>query len=369
MHFIAAMDVAGSARVVLNLLSQKEHMPYDMRVTSFVRSSDGTGNEFLDIVHKNGIISNKIMMYKRWDWGDVRAFTQIIKKHNVKLIHSHGYKSDIVGALASMKTGIPMIITAHGFTASDLKLAIYEKIGCLFMQLAKKIICVSENVRNTVRKMGIRSNKILVIPNAVDFEYFSRPAEIDFRNEWRISPDELLIGTAGRLSSEKAQTDLIRAFALIPEDIRGRCRMVIAGNGPERDSLLSLAADLKLGDKLILPGFIRDMRSFYKAIDIFCLPSLTEGSPLTVLEAAASCKPIVATEVGSLKELINDGDDGLLVAPGNTEELSTCLNKLIISPEIRKSMAKQLNNKLKADYNIEAWARKIFSTYEDILDK
>ena len=366
MHFIAAMDIAGSARVVLNLLTQNEISPFEQRVTSFVRASDGTGNKFLSLAQEHGIIVDKIVMYKRWDWGDVKAMTQIIKKHNVKIIHSHGYKSDIVGTFASLKTGVPMIVTAHGFIATDLKLAFYEKIGCLFLHLTKKVICVSENVRKTVRKSGVRSHKILLIPNAVDFEYFSQAAKIDFRKEWGIASDEILIGTAGRLSSEKAQANLIKAFAMIPDEIRNNSKLVIAGTGPEYDNLVSIASEFDIDDYLLL-RFINDMRSFYKAIDIFCLPSLTEGSPLTILEAVATSKPIIATRVGSSTELINNSTDGFLVEPGNVEQLISPLKKLISDPQLRKSMGQNLNIKLKTDFNIDTWAKKIFNVYKEIL--
>ncbi len=369
MHLIAAMNIAGAEKVILNLLSQKNTGPYDLRVTSFIRATDGSGTEFLEVAQSTGAVTDKILMYKRWDWGDVKALIHIIKKHDVKIIHSHGYKSDIIGAIASLKTGVPMIVTAHGFIGTDLKLAIYEKIGCLFLHFAKKVICVSKNVENTVRKAGLRSKKILLIPNAVDFDYFSVTAEIDLRSEWNVINGKLLIGCAGRLSAEKAQNNLIKAFALLPERLKDKSQLVLAGDGPKKDELLALVEKYQLEKKVIFTGFISDMRSFYKAIDIFCLPSLTEGLPLTILEAVASLKPIIASDVGSIGELIKDSYDGFLVPPGDIDELSKALERLLESDELRKAFALKLYDKLRKTYDIKGWADKIFNVYKEILDR
>ncbi|HHI03198.1 MAG TPA: glycosyltransferase, partial [candidate division Zixibacteria bacterium] len=241
MHLIAAMEIAGAERVVLNLLSQKHNCSLEMRVTSFVRTIDGSGTKFLKAASDTGVTTDRIPISLKWDPRDIMSLIRILKRHNVKLLHTHGYKADIVGLIAAKMAGIPLMATSHGYTATGSMLNRYEKLDRFLLRFFRNTISVSKNIRSMLIDAGVPENKILLIPNAVDFEYFSRPAEIDFRNEWRISPNELLIGTAGRLSSEKAQADLVKAFALIPEDIRGRCRMVIAGNGPERDSLLSLA--------------------------------------------------------------------------------------------------------------------------------
>lgn len=368
MHLIAAMDIAGAEKVVLNLLTQKGNCEFDLRATSFVRCSDGTGTEFLKLVTKTQAVIDRIPMYKRWDQRDVKALMRIIRRHNVKILHTHGYKSDIVGVIASKLTGVPLIATSHGYTGTDPNLLRNEKLDRFFLRFASKMICVSNNIKETLINSGLSSDKILLLPNAVDYTHFDGNADIDFRKEWGIDDDEILIGSAGRLSVEKAHINLIKALAILSVETKNRIKLVIAGTGPLENAIRLEADKEGLGRNLVLTGFINDMRSFYKATDIFCLPSLTEGLPLTLLEAAASGKPIVASKVGSVGSLINDKVDGFTPEPDNIGQLSWALRQLTDSQELRVSMGERLHKRLKKDYDVRKWADKVFAIYAEILE-
>lgn len=369
MHLIAAMEIGGAEKVILNLLSQKDKGQYDLRVTSFVRAADGIGTKFLKTVSDTGIINDSIPIYKRFNIRDIFAMKKILKRHNVRLLHTHGYKSDIIGIMAARMFGIPAIVTAHGYINEGPSLKRYEKLGRLSLRFAQKTISVSDNVHQSLLNSGINENRIISIPNVVDFEYFAEKGEIDFREKWNVDKNEIIIGSAGRLSSEKAHINLINAFRLLPDRLQAKCRLVIAGNGPQKEELIAAANKHQLEKRFILTGFISDMRSFYKAIDIFCLPSLTEGMPLTILEAAASRKPIIASEVGSIGDLIKDSSDGFLATPGDINGLAKALERLLESDEQRKTFAIKLYNKLKTTYDIKGWANKIFDVYREILDR
>ncbi len=369
MHLIAAMDIAGSARVVLNLLAQQAISPCEQRVTSFVRASDGAGTTFLEMAQQAGTVVDQIKIYKRWDWGDVGAMVDIIKKHDVKLIHSHGYKSDIVGAFASLRTGVPMMATAHGFTAADANISRNEKIGRLFLRRAKKVICVSDNVRDSLVRSGIRANRLELIPNGIDFDHFSIDGNDTLRQEWGLGPNDTLIGTAGRMSPEKAQANMIKAIGRLDPAQKARVRIAVAGDGPLRDLLIETARDCGLAGQLILPGVLCDMRPFYNALDIFCLPSLTEGTPLTLLEAAASGKPVIASRVGSIAEIIDDSKNGLLVEPGDLNQLTDAIAQMVASPQLRDQFGIGLREKLLVDYDIKVCARKTFDIYREVLEQ
>ena len=369
MHLIAAMDIAGAEKVVLNLLTQKNNCAYDLRVTSFVRSLDGTGTEFLKLVTKTGTVIDRIPMYKRWDLRDVKALMKIIRRHSVKILHTHGYKSDIVGVIASKLTGIPLIAMSHGYTGTDPNLLRNEKLDRFFLRFADKVICVANSVKETLVNSGLPERKIRLLPNAVDYTHFEGNADIDFRKEWDIDDDEILVGSAGRLSLEKAHINLIKALAMLPVETKNRIKLAIAGTGPLENAIRLEADKAGLGRNMVLTGFINDMRSFYKATDIFCLPSLTEGLPLTLLEAAASGKPIVASKVGAVGSLINDKVDGFTPEPDNIDQLSRALKQLIESSELRVSMGKRLHKRLKNNYDVRKWADKVFAIYAEVLEK
>jgi len=367
MHLIAAMDIAGAENVVLNLLCQRDISPFDLRVTSFVRMNDGKGTDFLRAAAGTKTTIDRIPMYRRWDLRDVGSLMRIIKRHGVQLLHTHGYKSDIVGVIASRLTGVPLVATAHGFTAADSRLQHNEKLDRFFLRFAKRVICVSDDIRELLLRSGLPDSRTQLLPNGVDFDYFAEDAEANFRTDWEIGEREVLIGTAGRLSVEKGQINLVKAFALLPPEIRNNCRLVIAGSGPEENVLRSTAVKLGLETSVTLTSFISDMRSFYQAVDIFCLPSLREASPLTILEAAASHKPVVATKVGSVKTLIKDARDGYLTEPGDVNELSSALKQLIVSENQRKSFGRRLGEKLSPIHDVRAWAQKVFAVYDEFI--
>lgn len=371
MHLIAAMDIAGAEKVVLNLVGHSKKSSgenkYEHRVTSFVRMSDGRGSDFLRQADSAGVMTDRIPIYAGWDIGDVVKLRRIIKQRSVSILHTHGYKADIVGVISAKLSGLPIVATAHGFSAGKDKLSRNENIGRWFLKGANRVIAVSENVKKTLIDSGINERKIALLPNAISFEYFAKPPAHDFRRDWNIASDRLVIGTAGRLAAEKAQANLIRAVLLIPEALRSRITVVIAGEGPEQERLLATALEMRLADRVKLIGFVRDVRSFYHALDLFCLPSLTEGHPLTIMEAAACGVPVVASRVGAIGQLISDGVDGYTTEPGNIRQLAKTIEAALSQPDRGRKMGQILRDKLRLDYDIGPWATRVNEIYGDLL--
>lgn len=373
MHLIAAMDIAGAEKVVLNLVGRCRVTAsadrYEHRVTSFVRMSDGRGSDFLRQADSAGVLTDRIPIYSAWNVGDIRKLLRIIKKHSVTILHTHGYKADIVGVIAAKLSGLPIVATAHGFSAGRDKLSRNEKIGRWFLKRVDRVIAVSDNVKTTLVDSGVNEEKLVLLPNAIDFDYYAKPPEHDFRKEWDIASDGIIIGTAGRLAAEKAQANLIRAVSLLPEPIKNRVTVVIAGEGPEQERLLAAASEMRLADRVKLVGFVRDVRSFYHALDLFCLPSLTEGHPLTIMEAAACGVPVVASRVGAIGKLISDGVDGYTPEPGSVPQLAKAIEVILSPPDRGKKMGQTLRDKLHRDYDIGPWAAQISALYDGLVKR
>ena len=211
MHVREAMSIGGAERLILNLLKRRELGEYDLRLASFVRTRDGAGEDFVREAAATGVPIERIKLSRRWDFGNIIALWKIVRRHEVRLLHTHGYRSDMVGAIVSVLTGVPMVASAHGFTAADANVSRNEKIGRFFLRAAGKIICVSDNVRDTLIKSGLPERKLVMIPNAVDFGHFSNWIGGSLRKDWQIGSDDIVIGSAGRLSPEKAHINLIKA--------------------------------------------------------------------------------------------------------------------------------------------------------------
>ena len=371
MHLIAAMNIGGAERIVQNLAGRsiQADSEYDHRVTSFVRISDGYGVEFLRGLSDQGVLCDRLPIYKGWDLKDIGRLRRIIRKHRVDLLHTHGYKADIVGQIAARREGIPIVATAHGFSAGRDKLNRNEKIGRWFLRRVDRVIAVSENVKNTLLESGIDERKLILLPNAINFAEFAFPPSAKLRDQWGVAADQIVVGTAGRLSPEKAQGNLIRAVAQLPQELKNKIVIVIAGEGPERECLLSLAEELKMAERVKLVGFVRDVSSLYHSFDLFCLPSLTEGHPLTLMEASASGVPAIASRVGAIGQLVNDGVDGFTVPPGDVALLSQAIAKALALPDRGKAMGRVLGVKLSKSNDIGPWAARIEDIYGDLIGR
>ncbi len=369
MHLIAAMNMGGAEKIVLNLAgrSSRGESRYEHRVTSFVRIFDGAGSEFLREIDELNTLTDRLPIYKGWDLSDIGRFRRILEKHQVSIVHTHGYKADIVGVRAARRLGLKVIATAHGFSAGADKLNRNEKIGRWFLKRVDRVIAVSENVETTLTESGVEKSKIVLLPNAIDFGAFAHPPTRDFRAEWKVGRETLIVGTAGRLSAEKAQANLIRAVAQLPENLKQRVMLVIAGEGPERETILKAAAECSIAEQVKLVGFVRDVHSFYRALDLFCLPSLTEGHPLTLMEAAACEIPVVASRVGAIGQLVNDGVDGYTPPACDVNQLTQAIAKVLNSGDHGKAMATKLKQKLAQTYDIGHWADKIDDLYTELL--
>lgn len=186
------------------------------------------------------------------------------------------------------------------------------------------------------------------------------------RSELGFRKGDILIATAGRISPEKAQEVLIEAFARIKGE-HPKASLLIIGDGPSRRALEGLARERNAEGVRFL-GFRTDMDQIMCAIDLFVLPSLTEGLPNVILEAFACKKPVVATAVGGVPEIVDHGKSGLLVPPKRPDLLAEAIQALLRDPERRRAMGEAGYERVRRDFTFEAQAGKLEGIYEEIID-
>ena len=188
---------------------------------------------------------------------------------------------------------------------------------------------------------GTPKSKCVLIENAIDHEQFSRQRSINQakHEDFGIPESTLLVGSIGRLSAEKGFDLLIDAVASLIHD-GADLKLVIAGEGPEKESLKRQIKNLNMEEHIKLLGFCSNTRSFYESLDIFVLSSHREGLPNVVLEAMAMGTPVVATNVDGVPKIITDGHDGILITPNSAAVISSVLTKLNGSIDTRNSLSK-----------------------------
>jgi len=266
--------------------------------------------------------------------GIVRFLTRFLEAHDIDLVHTHRYKDNVLGTIAAKLARVPHVIrTVHGLREpmtgwNGLKFSLYEMLDTAALRcFADLVVAVSKRMADTLRAAGFRPALVTHIHNGIDLRSAAatrRPEEV--RRELGIDPRALLIGTAGRLSPVKGHAALLQAARLILRHHPG-AKFLVVGGGPLEAELLASAARLQVDGACLFPGPRTDVLDLMSAMDIFVLPSLSEGIPMALLEAMALGKPVVATAVGGVPEVVRHGVSGLLVEPGDERALAdACLD-------------------------------------------
>ena len=286
------------------------------------------------------------------------------------LIHTHGYRADVLGYIAAKTLGLPIIATCHGFISNDRKLLVYNKMDRFILKFFNRIIAVSKEIEMGLRDGGVEGNKISIIPNAIDISY----DEMNFdkvrcarRNLMGFTDHHLVLGYVGRLSEEKGLKYLIEGVLdLLAKNLP--IKLVLIGEGPQRQQLESLTKEKGIGNSVCFLGFQQDVESWLPMMDIFVLPSLTEGTPLALLEAMSCGIPVVASSVGGVPDIIKSGTNGILVRPGNSQEIRNAIGLLSMDKNIRLKMGKEGKATMQAEYNMQSWIRNIEAEYLKVLE-
>ena len=358
LYLNAPTSLAGAERVILTYLQQYDREQFLPMVTSYLNELRPE-NEFTREIERLGIGFSRIRLRGYRGLGrQISETAQIIKREGVSLVHSHGYRSDIIGLLAARRAGVPIVSTLHGWTPLNRSLRFYEAVDRFVLRWFDHIICVSRPLYEQIRR-SFSSDRVTLLPNAV-----SAPPTGGLSLTTRSTSRKTLL-FVGRLSYEKGVDILLRAFA---HSFTGRddTRMLILGDGPDRAAYEQLARDLRVDDSVEFLGFQRDVLSFYRCADLYVLPSRSEGLPMSLLEAMSAGLPLVATRVGGVPDVVTDGISGCLVPSDDHRALGAALSNILDKPEQAAIMAESARAVVASHYRAEPWARNIEKIYRTV---
>jgi len=308
----------------------------------------------------------KIVCRGRLDWRSVRAIREEIKCLNIDLVHTHGYKADIYGFLATRGLGLPLLSTCHPWTHDTDAICFYEYLDALFLRRFDAVVGVSDAIANSLRRSGIRDSKIHVIDNGIDLPLFSQ-ARATLAHKNRKGPN-LVVGTVGRLVPQKGMEYFLRAA----RDVLLDCAdvfFVVIGSGPDREKLEKMARELAIEQNVAFTGHCTDMPSAYAFMDIFVLASIDEGMPMAILEALASRKPVVATSVGAVPRLIVPEKTGLLVAPRDVQALKLAILRLLNDSSLRSQLGSAGKALVRRAHSSNIMAKNYLQLYEQVAHR
>jgi glycosyltransferase involved in cell wall biosynthesis len=353
-HLMASPFYGGPERQMLGLA---RHLPSEVRSTFLSFAEGGKCEALLSEARKYGFEANALTHNFPHVGKAIAELADDLKRLNADVLTCSGYKPDILGWRAARRAGIPCVIVSHGWTAATWKVRLYESIDRFVHRRADACIGVSEAQSAKLRAAGVAEERIATIKNAVGAEAFAEP-DATYRDTLRTlfaSPPKWIVGAAGRLSREKGMDQLVEAAARVHAKLP-EAGFVIFGDGPQRELLTRRIADLGLQDTVILAGFRHDVGKFLPHLDLAVLPSYTEGLPVILLEEAAAGLPIVATTVGGVPEVIEDGVTGRLAPPGDPQALAERIVETLGDPGKRRAMGDAVREKVRREFSFELQA-------------
>jgi glycosyltransferase involved in cell wall biosynthesis len=299
-----------------------------------------------------------------WAW---RPLLRLLRCERIDVLHAHLFGSNVWASVLGRIARVPVVI-AHehmwAYNGGGLRPLIDRE---LIARLADTFVAVSQQGRRSMIEVErIPAERVVVVTNGIPEMAAGDGARI--RDELGIPPQAPLVGSVGHLRAEKAYEVLIEAAGeLLPE--RPQLRVLIAGEGPERDSLERLSATLELGAAVTLAGARDDIPDLLAALDVAVCCSDFEGGPLSVMEYMAAGLPVVATRVGGLPELVRDGETGVLVPARDPRALALALAELLDDPVRRRELGAAGRELVRSDYGIDAWVASLESLYLSLLER
>jgi len=292
---------------------------------------------------------------------------RVIKQHGVTLIQTHGYKSNVIGCILRVCFGMPWIGFAHGYTNDNLKMRLYNRIDQLVLRFANRVITVSRSMKELLIHRGVPEERIRLVYNAVEpAATLPSKTSAEMKHQYGISAKKKIIGVIGRLSPEKGQLVFLRAMTKVLS-VSTNVLGLIIGDGPDRASLEKYCEQNGLTDYIEFTGYQSCVSDYYQILDLLVLPSHSEGLPNAVLEAMSFGVPVLATAVGGLPEIIDEGiGNGVLVPPDDPDALAQRMGELLKDDSARRAIGLRGQLSLHPRFSPDHRAREIFGLYHEL---
>ncbi len=366
-HIVFALDTGGLENGLVNIINRTSTS--QLRHMVICLTSSGRFSERIQLRDQVPVIE-----LRKPPGHSLATFWRlwcVLRQYKPDIVHSRNLAALECQWITLLLPGIKRVHSEHGRGVADLHGTNWKNnlLRKLSRPLIHHYVAVSQDLKAWLEKtIGVRPDKVSQIYNGVDFDQFSAndkvhkklsKTESSFRDPGRSPPqydeENLVIGTVGRLTAVKDQRLIFEAIAHLKQSGRwcNNIRILIVGGGDLRQELESLADTLELSDITHFTGDRDDVNSLLQLMDIFVLPSLTEGISNTLLEAMASELPVVATRVGGTPEIIEDGQQGFLIPSRNSQALADALYKLIHDKSLRTAMGQRGRTNVEVNFNWE----------------
>lgn len=313
---------------------------------------------------KMGVSTKIIEAYGKINFSAVKKLKEYILKNGIDILHTHGYKTDLIGLLATRGTPCKVMTTPHGWSKNaGFKLKIYETLDRLSFCFFDAVVPLSQEIYNSLKYIPCLKKKLHLILNGVDIiDIASVNAIADEMLDWK-AHDYFIIGYIGQLIDRKGLDILLKSLSKINLN---RWRLAIIGDGPEKFELVQLAHNLKLENQVRFFGFRKDRVSLLKGFDVFVLPSRLEGVPRCLMEAMAANIPIIASDIPGCRDLIKQDDTGLLFKLDDADGLCQAIKKLFDDKNLRYELSTNAKKMVENEWSASAMAERYRKLYDEL---
>jgi glycosyltransferase involved in cell wall biosynthesis len=361
LQFICSTGFYGAERWVLALA---KHLPDPVDNQLVVTLEPGT--EDLELVKHFSSLgqTHALPMKGRFDFSVVNKLADLIKENQIDILHTHGYKSDILGVWAARKANIPCVVTPHGFeNADDIKLRLFIWAGCQAMRFATKVVPLSPQLMEDVKKFNIAPEKLSYIQNGVDL------SEVETVRQTKTPKPEdadKIIGFVGQMISRKNITALLDTFDQL-YTTRKNIKLVLLGDGEDRPSLEEYASKLDSHSAIAFLGFRQDRLEQLRDFDLFVMSSTLEGIPRCLMEACAMEIPVSAYDIAGIDQLITHQETGLLAPLHDKAQLLEDWQRLLDDTEYAATLAQNAKRFVEQHFSAQRMANEYMQLFQGLL--
>jgi glycosyltransferase involved in cell wall biosynthesis len=362
-QLITELRPAGAERCVYELSRRLDSSRFHVRVAAL------RGGQVADDLRAAGVETAVVGVRGKWDVGGLARLAGTLRKWRIDLLHTHLFHADLAGRLVAGAAGVRRLV--HTVHVAERRCRPWQFAWArLAAGRCDQLLAVSADVAaHHAARSGLPPRAYQVIPNGIDVAAFARDEESRkrLRAEWGAAPGQIVLAAVARLDRQKGLDVLLNAAGMLAP-AEPNFRIVIAGDGPLRGRLEALAGALRLGARTRFLGFVRDARAVLSAADVFAMPSRWEGFGLAAVEAMAAGLPVIASRAEGLREVVQDGQTGLLAdvedAAGFAKNIHICLH----DAALRGRLGLAGKRRAEAFFDISAMVRSHERLYERIVE-
>lgn len=366
LHLIASPKVGGAEKLLLAMLDRIDRG--DCRIAVGVYLDARTpANALYAELEKRRVDLFPIVIRSACDLRQLPQLYHCVKQFRPDVIHTHGYKTNILGYLVSRLCGVPIVSTVHGWLHTPRRVTrCLNRLNLFLLRHFERVIAVSTQIERSLLESGFSAARLVQLHNIPPIELDPKLDRIDLMRQFGLSPQARTVGFVGRLEPVKGGQFFVAAAQEVLLHFPAT-QFVVAGEGSELETLRMMAERSGISARFKFLGFVERPEEVYSVLDLFVLPSLDEGIPLALLEAMTADIPVIASAVGGVPEVVEDGVNGILVPPADSQALAAAICRGLEDEAGARERIRAARQTISRRFDVGAWVENLQALYQEMM--